>query len=137
MTTAYHPQANGMVEWGHRQLQDSLCSWAAGVDWLAHLSWVLLGLRAAPKDESGFSSAELVLGSPLTLPGQFLSSPEPLAANFMQRIQRAPFPPPMCPLTYAEAAAPPWQPSRRQTLSTSAAAAPFKCYRHCTVAPTR
>ena len=107
MTTAYCPQANGMVERSHRQLKDSWRSRAAGADWPSHLPWVLLGLRAAPKDESGISSAELVLGSPLTLPGQFLSSPEPPPADFVQQLQRAPSPPPTRPLTYAEAVAVP------------------------------
>jgi transposase InsO family protein len=32
MTTAYHSQANGMVERVHRQLKDSLCAWGASTD---------------------------------------------------------------------------------------------------------
>ena len=36
----------------------------------------MLGLRSAPKDESGFSPAEAVFGSPLTLPDEFLGHPE-------------------------------------------------------------
>jgi hypothetical protein len=32
MTTAYHPQANGLVERAHRQLKDSLHARQAGVD---------------------------------------------------------------------------------------------------------
>ena len=54
-TNAYHLQARLRL---------------AGADWLTHLPWVLLGLRAAPKEDSGISSAEMVLGSPLLLPGQ-------------------------------------------------------------------
>ncbi len=69
-TTAYHLHANGMVERAHRQLKDALRSRLAGADWLTHLPWVLLGLRAAPKEDSGISSAEMVLGRPLLLPGQ-------------------------------------------------------------------
>ncbi len=49
-TTAYHPQANGMLERAHRQLKDALRSRLAGDRWPDHLPWVLLGLRAAPKD---------------------------------------------------------------------------------------
>jgi hypothetical protein len=37
-----------------------------------HLPWVLLGLRAAPKEEPAVSIAELVTGSPLIIPGQLL-----------------------------------------------------------------
>ena len=36
----------------------------------------MLGLRSSPKDESGFSSAEAVFGSPLSLPGEFLKHSE-------------------------------------------------------------
>lgn len=40
--------------------------------WLEHLPWVLLGIRAAPKEDSGVSAAEAVFGGQLALPGQFL-----------------------------------------------------------------
>ena len=49
-TTAYHPQANGMVEQFHRQLKAVLHARCSVGDWLEHLPWVLLGLRAAPKE---------------------------------------------------------------------------------------
>ncbi len=35
------------------------------------------------------SSAELVYGSPLTLPGQFLEATDPPTVDFLQRLQRA------------------------------------------------
>jgi hypothetical protein len=41
MTTAYHPQANSLVERTHRQLKDALWAREAGVNWPAHLPWVL------------------------------------------------------------------------------------------------
>jgi transposase InsO family protein len=75
-TSAYHPQANGLVEHFHRQLKDALRARLCGLDWAEHLPWVLLGLRAAPKEDSAVSSAELVLGSQLVLPGQFLDAPD-------------------------------------------------------------
>ena len=71
-TTAYQPQSNGMVERFHRQLKDALRARECVAEWAAHLPWVLLGLRAAPKEDSAVSSAELVYGSPLRLPGQLL-----------------------------------------------------------------
>jgi transposase InsO family protein len=76
--TAYHPQSNrnGMDEWTHRHLKDALRARLAGTRWPEHLPWVLFGLRAAPKEDSGLSSAELVFGMPLTLPGQLLAVPE-------------------------------------------------------------
>ncbi len=74
--TIYHPQANRLVEPFHRQLKEVLRAWVAGADWLAHLLGVMLGLRSAPKEDTGISAAELVFGAPLTLPGEFLASPE-------------------------------------------------------------
>jgi transposase InsO family protein len=37
LTTAYHPQSNGMVESVHRQLKDALCARGAGPAWHSHL----------------------------------------------------------------------------------------------------
>jgi transposase InsO family protein len=68
-TTAYHPHSNGMVECAQRQIKDALHARLAGVEWPQHLPWVLLGLRAAPKEDAAISSAELVFGAALTLPG--------------------------------------------------------------------
>ena len=79
LTTDYHPQANGMVERSHRQLKDAL---RAGADWPSHLPWVLLGLLTAPKEDSSISSAELLYGAPLVLPGQLPGVPEPPLAVF-------------------------------------------------------
>ena len=82
------------------QLKDALRLQLAGKDWLAHLPWVLLGLRAAPKEDSGISSAEMVLGHPLLLSGQpYLASSSralPLPSHLPTRR-----------LTYAEAASGP------------------------------
>jgi hypothetical protein len=59
-----------MVERFHRQLKDALRARECGAEWAAHLPWSLLGLPAAPKEDSAISSAELVYGLPLRLPGQ-------------------------------------------------------------------
>ena len=59
----------------------------AGADWYHHLPWVLLGFRSAPKEDSAVSSAEMVYGSPLTLPGQFLDAPDPPNQEFIQDIR--------------------------------------------------
>ena len=74
-TTAYHPQANGLVERFHRHLKSSLKSRLRDANWSDELPWVMLGIRSAPKGDLGCSSAELVYGSPLTVPGEFLRSP--------------------------------------------------------------
>ena len=39
-------------------------------DWLDHLPWVLLELRAAPKEEAGVSAVEATYGHSLVLPSQ-------------------------------------------------------------------
>jgi hypothetical protein len=44
MTTAYHPESNGMIERSHRQVKDVLKTRLAGSDWPLRLSWVLLSL---------------------------------------------------------------------------------------------
>jgi len=90
MTTAYHPQANGLVERFHRQLKDALRSRSASVDWALHLPWVLLGLRAAPKEDSGISAAELTFGMPLALPGQLLGGGEPPVSDVLDWLRVAP-----------------------------------------------
>jgi hypothetical protein len=66
-----------MVERCHCQLKDGLRARSAANDWPEHLPWVLLGLRAAPKEDSAVSSAEMVLGDPLVLPGQPPAAGEP------------------------------------------------------------
>jgi hypothetical protein len=83
MTTAYHPQSNGMVERFHRQLKAAFRARNCGPDWLDHLPWILLGLRAAPKEDSGFSSAELVFGSRLALPGELQQQSPPVQAELL------------------------------------------------------
>ena len=88
-TTAYHPQSNGLVERFHRQLKNALKSRACGVDWAEHLPWVMLGIRAAPKEDSAVSAAEMVYGSPLTLPGQLLTAEDMPVGNTQQRVETA------------------------------------------------
>jgi hypothetical protein len=107
MTTAYHPQANGLVERAHRQLKASFRARGAGTDWPAHLPWVLLGLHAAPKEISGVSSAEAVYGEQLTLPGDFNAGVESPPLAFKGELASSQ-PPPTCqPRTYAEVASQP------------------------------
>ena len=80
-TTSYHPQANGMVERFHRDMKAALRSRLNGSNWVDELPWVLLGLRTAPKEDLHTSAAEMVYGTPLTVPGDFVCpSDDPVAA---------------------------------------------------------
>ena len=113
-TTSYHPQSNGMIERVHRQLKDALRARGAGLDWPSHLPLVLLGLRAAPKEVSGFSSAEAVFGQPLTLPGELKNVPEEAALDFQSRLASDDPPPTSQPRTYAEAVSSNLQPGLQE-----------------------
>ena len=70
-TTAYNPEANGMVERLHRTLKQALMSRCKSHDWFYHLPWVMLGLRTTPKEGLDVSCAEMVYGEPLVVPGEF------------------------------------------------------------------
>ena len=75
-TTAYHPQANGHVERWHRSLKASLTARCTGEHWTTHLPWALPGLRTTPKEGLTYSSAEMVFGQPLVVPGEFFPRDE-------------------------------------------------------------
>lgn len=75
-TSPYHPQSNGLVERFHRQLKDSLRARANNEHWNSELPIILLGIRAAVKEELKCSPAELVYGHTLRLPGEFFVSEE-------------------------------------------------------------
>ena len=69
-TTAYHPQANGLVERLHRTLKNALrCAGRSSGSWSRALPWVMLGLRSAPRPDTAASAAEIVFGTPLRVPG--------------------------------------------------------------------
>lgn len=70
-TTAYHPQANGMVERFHRQLKASIMS-KDSVRWSFELPFILLGIRSTIKEDLGASPAELVYGQNLNLPSDIV-----------------------------------------------------------------
>ena len=93
-TTAYHPEANGLVERFHRRLKASLRARLVGPDWFSHLPWVMLGLRTSPRESSAVSAAEEVFGSALAVPGQFIDD-SGFPTTVHRRLQQLPPPPPV------------------------------------------
>ncbi|GBM64178.1 hypothetical protein AVEN_89030-1 [Araneus ventricosus] len=78
--TSYHPAANGQVERFHRQLKAAIMA-HGNVQWSSTLPTILLGFRATWKEDLEATTAEMVYGAPIRLPGEFLSlttdSPDP------------------------------------------------------------
>ena len=73
-TSAYHPQANGMVERFHRQLKTALKAQPNPATWVDALPLVLLGIRTALKEDLSATAAEMVYGTTLRLLGEFFQS---------------------------------------------------------------
>lgn len=89
-TTAYHPAANGLVERFHRQMKAAIrCH--ENVRWTEVLPTILLGIRAAWREDLQSTAAELVYGETLRLPGEFLApqevNPQPLPRDFVGRLR--------------------------------------------------
>ena len=76
-TTAFQPQANGMVE--RLQMKDALHARGGTAAWADHVPWVMLGIQASPKEESGMSAGEAALGHVLAVPGELLTTTAPPA----------------------------------------------------------
>jgi hypothetical protein len=75
-TTAYHPESNGAVKRLHHCLKDALHACAAAATWSEGLPFVLLGLRAQPREVTCLSPAEADFGAQIVLPNEFLKNDE-------------------------------------------------------------
>jgi hypothetical protein len=75
MTSAFHPQSNGMVERMHRQLKEALRARLSSSNWLQQLPWALLGIRATPRGQHGVSPAEAIYREQILLPNEWLDRP--------------------------------------------------------------
>ncbi|KHJ42497.1 integrase core domain protein [Trichuris suis] len=73
-TSAYHPQANGIVERFHRHLKSALTAHAATTNrCIDALPLVMSGIQSTVKEDLRHAPAELVFGAPLRLPGVFFA----------------------------------------------------------------
>nr|XP_042908225.1 uncharacterized protein LOC122271342 [Parasteatoda tepidariorum] len=83
-TTAYHPLANGLIERQHRTIKAALrCHLQQNKSWVDALPFV-----PALKEDIGYSSAELLYGSPFCLPGEFVTKiPNVTHSDFVHRLQ--------------------------------------------------
>jgi hypothetical protein len=75
-TTAYHPESNSAVERLYCHLKDVLRACNAAATWAEEISWVLLGLCAQPREDTGLSQAEALFGAPIVLPNKFVNGDE-------------------------------------------------------------
>nr|CDS28491.1 gag pol polyprotein [Hymenolepis microstoma] len=72
-TTAYHPEANGLVERFHRQLKSTIIATSSSSNWVERLPIILLSIRSTVKKDLGCCPAELVLGTTIRLPGEMFT----------------------------------------------------------------
>ncbi|CAB0037102.1 unnamed protein product [Trichogramma brassicae] len=69
-----YPQSNGVLERWHRDFKAALMCQANSDEWTRALPFVMLGLRTRIRSDIDCSAAEMVFGSTLRLPGEFISS---------------------------------------------------------------
>ena len=69
-TTPYYPEANGMVERGHKPIKDTLVKMCGGSGgkWREYLPLVLFSDRISTKRTTGFSPYEMIFGQLPVLP---------------------------------------------------------------------
>ena len=80
MTSAYHPEANGLVERLHRRLKEAILALCPDSpnQWFWKLPLALLAIRTTLKPDIGASPADMVFGEGLALPGDLLQANHPV-----------------------------------------------------------
>ena len=70
VVSAYHPQANGMIERGHKPIVDALSKMSAGgsTNWVRNLPAVLWADRSTVRSSTGFTPYYIYCGSEPVLP---------------------------------------------------------------------
>ncbi len=139
-TTAYHPKSNGAVERLHCRLKDALYTHAAAATWPKELPFVLLGLRAQPREDTIFPWLRQFLVPKLSCQMNFCNIMNfqlmPLSKNFPKHYMfllllcLGPIIAPTCPWSCQPSCSPP--PS-----SASVGAASFHPFSSSTTNPTR
>ncbi len=133
-TTAYLPESNGAVERLHRRLKDTLRARAAAATWSEELPFVLLGLRAQPREDTGLSLAEAVFGAQIVLPNEFLQNYELSVVTIVKKFSKTlHVPAPSLPRHNSSTELP----SELPPSSGSIGAAWFHPFSRSTTAPTR
>ena len=88
--TAYHPQANGLVERFHRSLKNALrCAIRASKSWSRSLPWVPLGIRNAPRLDMATSTAEVMYGATLKVPGACFQAEQGARKSATEQLEAA------------------------------------------------
>jgi cleavage and polyadenylation specificity factor subunit 1 len=71
VTTAYHPQTNGLIENFHRTLKTAFkCHYP--IAWTKSLSTILLGIRSSIPKDFEFSVSEVMFGQAMRLPADLI-----------------------------------------------------------------
>ena len=67
----------------------SLKSQSEPHNWYSNLGWILLGIRSTIRENNDFSTAEMIYGTPLRLPGEYFAdkATEPSASEYVKQLQ--------------------------------------------------
>ncbi|BHF77003.1 hypothetical protein SprV_0502010500 [Sparganum proliferum] len=88
-TTGYHPQANGLIERFHRQLETALMTQPDPSRWPDHLPLVMSSLRSTLKADIGCTEADLAYGTCRRPPGDYVERLCSVMRNLRATLPRA------------------------------------------------